>query len=334
MLVLDVSSFGGDFPAMKYRSLCSTGLRVSAIGFGASPFGDVFRPVSDEGCQAAVASAIEGGINFFDVSPYYGLTLAETRLGKALGGRRQSICLATKCGRYGVNRFDFSRRRLLQSIDESLSRLQTDYVDLLQAHDIEFAQMRQILDETIPALLEIKAAGKTRFIGISSYQLRIMADLAQTQRIDTVLSYCRSNLLADDANRMLIPVLQGVGIGLINASPLHMGILTPGGPPAWHPAPEAVREAGAAAVRLCLAHGLSPMQVALRLCLDERYAASTLIGMSSPEEVKENLAALILQLDPDFLRQLRAIVAPVMNSVWPSGLIENADDVYCERHPS
>ena len=184
---------------------------VSTIGFGASPFGDVFRPVSDGDCQAAVDAAIEGGINLFDVSPYYGQTLAEERLGKALRGHRQAVYLATKCGRYGTDQFDFSRPRLLQSIDESLNRLQTDHVDLLQAHDIEFVDQQQIVEETIPALLEIKAAGKTRFIGVSSYQLRIMASLAETQPIDTVLSYCRCNLLADDLNRVLLPSLQAAG---------------------------------------------------------------------------------------------------------------------------
>ncbi len=317
---------------MNYRSLGSTGLLVSAIGFGASPFGDVFRPVSDEACQAAVDSAIEGGINFFDVSPYYGQTLAETRLGKTLQGRRKSIYLATKCGRYGAEQFDFSRKRILRSVDESLSRLQTDYLDLLQAHDIEFADMRQIAEETIPALREVKASGKARFIGVSSYQLRIMADLARSQQIDTALSYCRSNLLADDADRMLLPSLQAACIGLINASPLHMGILTPEGPPRWHPAPPVVRQAGAAVVRLCLAHGLSPMQVALRACLDHPYASSTLVGMSSPDEVEVNLGSLALQLEPDFVHQLRETVAPVKNCVWPSGHPENADHAHCENH--
>ena len=313
---------------MNYRSLGATGLMVSAIGFGAAPLGDVYRPMSDEACQATVDAALEGGVNLFDVSPYYGATLAETRLGKALRGHRQSIYLVTKCGRYGLNDFDFSRRRILRSIDKSLSRLQTDHVDLLLAHDIEFGDMRQIVEETVPALLEIKRSGKARFIGVSSFQLRIMAALARSHKVDAVLSYCRSNLLADDVDRMLVPTLDSAGAGLINASPLHMGLLTPEGPPAWHPAPLELREVAAAVVDLCHTHNLSPMQVALRVCLDHPYAASTLVGMSSPEQVQSNLASLHLELDTNFLRQLHEIVAPVKNTVWPSGLPANADDVY------
>ena len=113
-------------------------MKVSVIGFGASPLGDVYGEIVPAESQRAVRSAIEAGINFFDVSPYYGRTLAESRLGEALHGVRQQIFLATKCGRYDVTVFDFSRKRITAGLEESLSRLRTDYVDLLQVHDIEF----------------------------------------------------------------------------------------------------------------------------------------------------------------------------------------------------
>jgi L-galactose dehydrogenase len=110
--------------------LGQTELNVSIIGFGASPLGDVFGPVDPAEGGRAVSSAIDLGINFFDVSPYYGRTLAEERLGDALVGRRDSIILATKCGRYGPQDFDFSAERVRQGVEESLKRLRTDYVGL------------------------------------------------------------------------------------------------------------------------------------------------------------------------------------------------------------
>ena len=310
---------------MQYRLLGRTGLRVSIIGFGASPFGNVFQSVELAQCQQAVDAAIEGGINFFDVSPYYGHTLAEERLGETLYGKRDSVYLATKCGRYGAADFDFSKKRLLKSIDESLQRLKTDYVDLLQAHDIEFGNARQIIEETIPALLEIKAKGKARFVGITGYQLRMLAKLAADDRVDTVLSYCRSNLLVEDMDTLLLPTVEQLHLGLINASPLHMGLLAPSQPPAWHPAPDKMRQAARAIVALCEQHGVSASQVALQRCLQHPYAATTLVGMSTADQVHSNLHALQLELDPALSQKIEALAEPVKNVVWPSGLPENAD---------
>lgn len=310
---------------MPMRPLGHTGLQVSVLGFGASPFGDVFGKVDAAECQRAVDIAIDHGINFFDVSPYYGATLAEQRLGDTLKAKRKQVVLATKCGRYDASDFDFSRKRILASIDESLRRLQTDYVDLLQAHDIEFVSASQIEGEAIPALQEIKQAGKARFIGITGYQLRMMAKLADSDALDTVLSYCRSNLLVDDMKTLLLPTVHKRGLGLINASPLHMGLLAPGEPPPWHPAPEAVKQVAKAIVDLCVSRGTSVSQVALRYCLDQNMVATTLVGMSTSDQVVTNLATLQTQPDPDLLREIQQIAAPAHNTVWPSGLPENAD---------
>src|SRR3954452_9784495 len=137
---------------MRYRNLGSTGVSLSVLGFGASPFGDVFYVTAPKEAEYAVHLAIDQGVNFFDVAPYYGHTLAEERLGKALTSKRGRVFLATKCGRYGADAFDFSARRIEASIDESLPRLRTDHVDLLQAHDVEFGDIRQIIEETVPAL--------------------------------------------------------------------------------------------------------------------------------------------------------------------------------------
>jgi L-galactose dehydrogenase len=301
---------------MRYRELGNTSALVSVIGFGASPLGDVFGPVEQSEADRAVHRAIASGINFFDVSPYYGNTLAERRLGHALRGHRSRVILATKCGRYGLNSFDFSARCVFRSIDESLARLQTDYVDLLQAHDVEFGDERQILEETIPALEEVRRLGKARWIGITGYSLDVLRRLAEASSVDTVLSYCHYNLLADDLDLHLLPTVQARGIGLINASPLHMGILTRAGAPAWHPAPAAVRQAGQRYVDYCEAHGLDPAVIALRFCLEHPAVACTLVGIKDEQQLNRNLEALDFELTPQLLEDIRQLLAPAHGITW------------------
>src|SRR5450432_2046994 len=241
---------------MEYRKLGGTSLEVSLLGFGASPLGDVFGVTDPAEGVSAVHLAIDRGINFFDVSPYYGLTLAEKRLGDALVGHRHRVLLATKVGRYGANDFDFSAQRVTASIDESLKRLRTDYVDLLQAHDVEFGDVQQIIEETIPALRKIQKQGKARFIGISGLPLTTLVRIAEAVPLDTILSYCRYNLMAADMDEVLLPVAKRLGVGLINASPLHMGVLTRQGAPDWHPAPVEVLTAGKKVEELCRSRGV------------------------------------------------------------------------------
>jgi predicted aldo/keto reductase-like oxidoreductase len=185
---------------MEYRKLGKTNEQLSVLGFGASPLGNVFDVCEEKVGVNAVHYAIDHGVNFFDVSPFYGITLAETRLGKALVGKRKNIFLATKCGRYDLRVFDFSTKRIMASIDESLQRLKTDYVDLFQLHDIEFVSKEQILNEAMPAIEKIKAAGKTRFIGISGLPVRYLAAIARQVELDTVLSWAHYNLLQDEIN--------------------------------------------------------------------------------------------------------------------------------------
>ena len=310
---------------MLKKVLGATGLMVSEIGFGASPLGNEFRKTDPEEGVRAVHAAIDRGINFFDVSPYYGRTLAETRLGIALEGKRQHAILATKCGRYDSEVFDFSAARLRASIDESLTRLRTDYVDLWQAHDVEFVDAVQIVEEAIPAMREIQKQGKARFIGITGLQLKVMRGIAERVPVDTFLSYCRYNLLIDDLDSLLTGFARERNMGLINASPLHMGILTERGAPSWHPAPRDVQEAGPRIVQVCEAHGLKVGDVALRFCLDHPYAATTLVGMSTVEHVERNIAAIDCRPPAELLAEIRAIAAPVANRWWPSGLPQNWD---------
>ncbi len=310
---------------MEYRTLGRTGLQVSILGFGASPLGDEFRKTDVGEGVRAVHCAIDHGINFFDVSPYYGRTLAEKRLGAALEGKRHQVLLATKCGRYDTDAFDFSAVRLERSIDESLRRLRTDHVDLLQLHDIEFGDARQIIEESVPALRKIQQSGKARFVGITALPLKVLCHVASTTDIDTILSYCRYNLLITDLDEIVTPLCERQRIGLINASPLHMGMLTERGAPAWHPAPPTVKDAARKAGDVCRRHGISIADVALRFCLNHPTVATTLVGMADPAHTLRNIEALDLDVDPVVMAEIAEVVVPVKDITWLSGRPENND---------
>ncbi len=310
---------------MRYHKLGRTGLSVSELAFGASPLGNVFGEADPAECVRAVHCAIDNGINLFDVAPYYGQTLAEERLGAALDGKRHQVILATKCGRYGEVDFDFSATRIQSGLEQSLRRLRTDCIDLFQVHDVEYADPRQIVGETLPALRRLQAEGKIRFAGITGLQLRLLRAVASEFPVDTILSYCRYNLLISDMDALLTPFASEKRIGLLNAAPMHMGVLTDQGAPAWHPAPEEVKEAGHRAAEFCRSKGECLSGVALRFCLDHRYVSATVAGMFTREQVEANLRAAIQPRDPKLLAEVRALLRPATGRTWLTGRPENSD---------
>lgn len=310
---------------MENRILGKTGVQLSELGFGAAGLGNDYGTLDPAEGQRAVDKAIDSGITYFDTAPYYGRTLSEERLGVALKGKRNRIVLSTKLGRYDKAAFDFSAGRVRSSIDESLGRLQTDYVDLLIAHDVEFGDREQIIRETIPEMRKVQEAGKARFIGISGLPLKILADVAERARVDFVLSYCRYTLLNRDLDRWLTPTVQQNNLGLINAAPVHMGILTRQGPQPWHPAQEEIKEAGRKIVALCEARGVAPELVAVRFSMNHPLIASTLVGMPRQKEVEENLKALDFQIDPALMKEIDRIYNSLKETIWPSGRPENDD---------
>jgi L-galactose dehydrogenase len=308
---------------MQYRTLGHTGLQVSRLGFGASPLGNEFGPVDTTEAESAVHLALDSGVNFFDVAPYYGRGLAEQRLGTALQGHRHRAIVATKCGRDGVANFDFSAARVRSSIDESLSRLGTEYVDVLHVHDIEYGDRRQIVKETIPALREVQKAGKARFIGITGLSVKMLRDVASEVPVDCILSYCRHNLLNRDMDTVLAPYAREHGIGLINASPLHMRLLTDEGPPEWHPAPTEVKKAAHQVVQLCRQMHASVSDVAIQFAVEHPYVSSTIVGISTRAEMQKNLRAIEASIDPNLLAEIERIVEPVKRLSWITGRPEN-----------
>lgn len=308
---------------MQYRTLGKTQLRVSTLGFGASPLGNVFDPVDEKEGINAVHLALDHGVNFFDVSPFYGLTLAESRLGKALEGKRHNVVLASKCGRYDQQEFDFSRKRIQKSIDESLSRLKTDYLDIFQLHDIEFVDRSIILEEAVPAIQEVVQSGKARFWGITGLPVRYLAHIARQTDPDTVLSWGHYNLLEDEINEDLVPLSEEMGFGLMNAAPLMQRILSDASLPDWHRSPKEVREMQPKLLALCKNYGMRLSDVALRYAIEHPNIATTIIGMCEVEIVRQNLAATTLEIPQELLKEIHTLVAPVKNRMWFEGKEEN-----------
>lgn len=313
---------------LELRELGKTGLKLSCVGFGASPLGNVFGPVPLDDAIASVRLAFSLGINFFDTSPYYGGTLSEKVLGRALQALevpRSEYIVSTKCGRYAEG-FDFSAERVTKSIDESLARLNLDYVDILQCHDIEFGSLDQIVNETIPALQKLKEAGKIRFIGITGLPLEsftYVLDRVPPGTVDVILSYCHYSI-NDSTLEDLLPYLKSKGVGVISASPLSMGLLTENGPPEWHPASPEIKAACRDAVAYCKNEGKNISKLALQFSLSNKEISSVLVGMNSIRQVEENAAAAMelatAGKDEETLSKIEAILRPVKNQTWPSGI--------------
>ena len=315
---------------MEYRKLGNTGLEVSVLGFGASSLGGVFHQVDVADCVQTVWAALDGGINFFDVSPAYGETLAETNLGAALTGiARDRYYLATKVGSYSEAKgdYDYSAARTERSLHESLNRLGVDYVDLIQCHDIEFADHRQIVDETLPTLHRLKQEGLARFIGITGLPLRVfpnVLDVIGANTVDTILSFCHYEL-NDDSLLGLIPYLAKKGVGVINASPTGMGLLTPQGAPSWHPAGGVIIEGCRKAVEYCQRRGINILKLAIQFACSQPDITTTLVSTARPSNIRDNIAYAEEPADESLLAEVREVLKPIHNFNFTRGRAEHRD---------
>lgn len=310
---------------MKMQALGRTGLSVSALAFGGSSLGSVFREIDESAGIRAVHVAIDHGINLIDTAPYYGLTKAEVVLGKALRDiPRDCYLLATKVGRYGTNAgdFDFSAERVMRSVDESLARLGVGVIDFIQVHDIEFGNIEQIVEETIPALRRAQSAGKVRFVGISGLPLRLFRRVMDRVEVDQVQSYCHY-CLHDTSLADLLPYLKEKGAAIFNSAPLSMRLLSAGGPPDWHPAPIKLRESCAEAAHFCRERGGDLGKLALQYSVANPDIPTTVVGTASPDRVLQNLRDIEEPIDQELLAGVLDILQPVHNLTWPSGRPEN-----------
>lgn len=308
---------------MEYRALGKTGIQVSELSFGGSSLGGAFGEVTQASADEAVGKALDAGINLFDTAPHYGVTKAETVLGNALRNRpRDSYFLSTKCGQYGPGAFDFSPSRVTRSVEESLQRLRTDHVDLLFCHDIEFVDIQGIVDETLPALFKLKEQGKARFIGVSGFPLKIFSMVLDKTPLDVILAYCHYTLQNQRLNALL-PYLREKGVGVINAAPLGMRLLSNKPLPEWHPAQPEIREAMTQARLYCESVGVDIAQLALEFALENRSVDTTLLGIAAPDEVERNLSALSSSIPMEIRAEVLRIIEPVRDWAWSSGRAEN-----------
>ena len=312
---------------MRYTELGKTGMRLSNLGFGASSLGSVFRPTDEGESIAAVEAAIDGGINFIDVSPYYGYYKAETVLGKALRHiPRDKYYLSTKVGRYGkdgVNTWDYSGRRAQESVTESMERLGIDYIDLINVHDIEFQAslpggLQKVVDETLPALVELKDKGLVGHVGITDLQLENLKWVVEHSKsgvVESILNFCHY-CLNDDALTDFLDFFESHGVGVINASPLSMGLLTSRGIPDWHPAPKPLVEACARAAQHCKANDYPIEKLAIQYSVGNSRIASTLFSSANPDNVRRNIAWANEEPNQQLIDEVQDIIGNQKRVTW------------------
>lgn len=307
---------------MEYREIGRTGMKVSALSFGASSLGSVFRETKESEAVAAVHTAVDSGMNFIDVSPYYGHYKAETVLGKALREiQRDKYYLSTKVGRYGkdgVNTWDYSARRATESVYESMERLGVDHIDLINVHDIEFADLHQVVEETLPALVALRDKGVVGHVGITDLQLENLQwviDHVPHGTVESILNFCHFTL-NDDKLLDYLDYFEQRGIGVINASPLSMGLLSRRGVPAWHPAPKSLVDACRRAVEYCDAKGYPIEKLAMQYSLSEPRIATTLFSSANPENVAKNIAFVSEQPDWELIGEVKRIIGDQQRVSW------------------
>ncbi|MDR1170657.1 MAG: aldo/keto reductase, partial [Prevotellaceae bacterium] len=290
--------------------------------FGASSLGGVFHSLREEEGISAVHAAVDNGINFIDVSPYYGYLKSETVLGKALKTiDRNRYYLSTKVGRYGkdgVNYWDYSAKRATESVYESLERLNVDYVDLINVHDIEFADLELVCGETLPALTALRDKGVVKHVGITNLTLRhfkYVIDHVPAGTVESVLSFCHY-CLNDDALTDYLDYFEKHEIGVINASPFSMGLLTERGAPDWHPAPKPLQDVCRKAALHCKSKGKSIEQLAIKYSVSNERIATTLFSTTRPEAVLQNINWATEPFDIDLLKEVQAILEPRYRDTW------------------
>eukprot|EP00471_Norrisiella_sphaerica_P004324 CAMPEP_0184479896 /NCGR_PEP_ID=MMETSP0113_2-20130426/1434_1 /TAXON_ID=91329 /ORGANISM="Norrisiella sphaerica, Strain BC52" /LENGTH=343 /DNA_ID=CAMNT_0026858061 /DNA_START=356 /DNA_END=1387 /DNA_ORIENTATION=- len=292
---------------MRYRKLGSRcvskngePMNVSILSMGASAFGGVYGTETiEEDCVQLTHEAIKSGMNLVDCAAWYGHGKAEEVLGKALNGiPREAYYLNTKVCRYDpevTQMFDWSYDRTLKAIDDALVRMDVDYIDCIQVHDPEFApSIDTVITNVFPAFVEAKRQGKVRQIGATGYPLKVLKDQIEGAEaagieINTCLSYCHYTLHDSSLVSDLIPYLNEKGVGLINASPISMGLLSNRGPPVWHPAPAKLKDLAREASEFCVKNGVDIGRLCLQHSLREESIPTTLVSTRSLERMRANL---------------------------------------------
>ena len=312
---------------MELRQLGNTDLKLTPLSFGASSLGAEFRQVDVQEALRSVQVALDSGMNFIDTSPFYGRGMSEVLLGIALKGiPRDSYYLGTKLGRYDLEHFDFSAKRVKESVDVSLHRLGTDHLDIILCHDIEFiSPMDQIVDETLPALREIQKQGKVKYIGISGYPMKMFKFVLDRAPLDCVLSYnhyCLQNTQFGD----LVPYLKEKNCGIMNAAPFCARLLTNAPLPEWHRATPDVRAAARKAAEACTAKGVDIAKLALQFSIANEDMTTCVTGSANPKRIAQWAEWAAEPMDMELLTTVQEILKPIHNWHHIEGCPENNDD--------
>lgn len=308
------------------RPLGNTGIDLPILSFGASSLGAEFRNISLDEAMHSTSTALELGMNFIDTSPFYGRGMSEVMLGMGLKDvPRDSYLLGSKLGRYTDQHFDFSAKRVEESVHTSLQRLKTDHLDVLLMHDVEFVALPQIWEETIEAVLKIKEQGKARAIGFSCYPIKTFHTVLDQieDQIDCILAYNRYTLQNTSLATDLLPRLEAKGIGVMTAGPFSARLLTNAPLPEWLKEPEEVKAAAREAAAHCDAKGVDIAQLALQFSCEHEGLTTTIAGSANPDNIRKWADWLAQPMDTELLAEVQTIFAPVMDIGHDEGLPEN-----------
>lgn len=310
---------------METRSLGNTGMDVTLLSYGASSLGAEFRNIDISEALKSVHVAIDAGINHIDTSPFYGRGMSEMLLGRVLPEiPRESYYLQTKLGRYAGQHFDFSAKRVAESVDISLERMKVDYLDVVLCHDLEFVEMSQIVNETLPALRKQVELGKVKYIGVSGYPMKMFKYILDNAEIDVILTYNHYTLQNDMALELL-PLCEEKGVGAMNAAPFSARLLTNAPLPNWHKAPPFVREIAAKAAAHCESKGVDIAQLALQYSIAHPGFATCVTGSANPQRVAQWVEWSEKPLDEKLVNEVKAILEPIHNWIYVEGRPENND---------
>jgi aryl-alcohol dehydrogenase-like predicted oxidoreductase len=316
---------------MEYRHLGRSGLVISEIAYG--NWITHASQITDEAAHACVRAALDAGITTFDTADVYAETRAEEVLGRALAGeRREGLEIFTKVFwdvGPGQNDRSLSRKHIMEGIDGSLRRLQTDYVDLYQAHRYDHSTP---LEETVIAFADVVRAGKALYIGVSEWtadQIRAGAELARELNVHLVSNQPQYSMLWRVIEAQVIPACEELGIGQIVWSPMAQGVLTgkylPGQPPPT--GSRATTEDGSFMERflsddvltrvqqlspLAESAGLSLAQLAIAWVLQNSNVSAAIIGATRPEQVTANVKASGVRLDAELMKRIDETLEPVI----------------------
>ncbi|MFA3873387.1 aldo/keto reductase [Streptomyces sp. MMCC 100] len=296
--------------ALPVRTLGRSGVPVTALGFGAAAVAGLYQDVGEEEAAAAVEAAWDEGVRYFDTAPHYGLGLSERRLGAVLRSKpRDAFTLSTKVGRllepydgggddlangFAVSathrrRWDFSADGVRRSLEDSLTRLGLDRVDLVLLHDPDDHE-RQAFDEAYPALEELRAQGVVRAIGAGMNRTRMLTRFLADTDVDAVLCAGRYTLLEQGALRSLLPTAVAAGKSVIVGGVFNSGLLADPGPGATYEYTAAPGELLRRAVRMrdvTEAHGVPLRAAALRFPFGHPAVAAVLVGARSAAQVRD-----------------------------------------------